>query len=465
MDIENKRNPAPKILVVDDEQPFLESIRIGLQTVGYTNLHLESDPRNVAALLETGVHFDIAFLDITMPHIDGVALLQYIKQVSPSTECLMLSAHDKAKLAVDCVRKGAYDYLTKPISLDEIIPCLERALERKRLLELVHLKKGYTPKGVTNPEVFKSIVTESTTFRQILAEAELHAASNIPVLITGESGTGKELLAKAIHRSSPRASQPFSAINMASMSSTLFDAEFFGHTKGAFTGAERNRAGYLEHTNKGTLFLDEIGHLPADLQGKLLRVLQEGEYLKLGSNTPNKTNVRFVAATNVDLEKLVEKGEFRLDLYYRLKCAWLHLPPLRERKEDIPLLINHFLTDSEVGEDTYYVDAEVVEILQGYNYPGNVRELQSIVQSAVNLSQGSCIVASSLPSTLTQRKAIPISRGGVQDAFTDQTLEEVTTKHIKKVYDQTGMNKSQAAKILGIGLSTLRRKLGAYNID
>lgn len=452
------------ILVVDDEQPFLKSVQIGLQTSGFPNVHLESDPRNAAALFDQGYRFDVALLDVTMPYMNGMKLLELIKQKSPHTECLMLTALDKAKVAMDCLKKGAYDYLVKPMSKDELVLAINRALERKRLLNIVDLAKQKTPGELTHPEAFKPIVTGSEKMMRILKEAELHAASSVPVLITGESGTGKELLARAIHVASPRANYPFSAINMASLSPTLFDAEFFGHTKGAFTGAETNREGYLEHTHRGTLFLDEIGHLPLDLQGKLLRVLQEGEYFKLGTSVSRKTDVRIIAATNVDIDRLVDKGIFRLDLYYRLKCAWLHLPPLKERKEDIPQLISYFLRESEESQEVCQIEADAMAILQNYTYPGNIRELRSILQSAVNLSRGKAITVDSLPNHLPKHKVRPPveSLSGLQPPL---LLEDVVMAHILKVYDQAGCNKAQAAKLLGIGLSTLRRKLASCGVE
>ena len=406
---------SSKILVVDDEQDFLDSVRRGLTMAGFKNVDLEKDPRTAAALIERGEAYAIALLDITMPHIDGVELLELIKRHSPNTECIMVTALNEVKVAVECIKKGAYDYLLKPVSREDLVLRIKHALERKRLIELLDLKQKETCPELTKADAFRDIVTRSPTLLRILKEAELHAASDVPVLITGESGTGKELLAMAIHRASPRADMPFTPVNMGSLSDTLFDAEFFGHTKGAFSGAEKDRAGYLHHTNRGTLFLDEIGILPPTLQGKLLRVLQEGEFLKLGSSTPQKVDIRFIAATNHNLERLVSNGTFRNDLYYRLRGAWLHLPPLRERREDIPVLINRFLQEfqQKIGRDnhTCKVDLEerALEILLHYNYPGNVRELRALLQAAVNLAQGGTISIQHLPDHLTRLKLMPKS--------------------------------------------------------
>ncbi|NVL89763.1 MAG: sigma-54-dependent Fis family transcriptional regulator [Desulfobacterales bacterium] len=452
------------ILVVDDEPDFLETARRGLVTSGFKNVRLESDSRKAAALFEQGGAVDIALIDITMPGMNGVELLEAIKSSSPSTECIMVTAINEAKVAVESLKKGAYDYLVKPISRDDLVLAINRALERKRLLDILDLSKKKSLPKLKHVEAFKPIVTRSADIFRVLKEAELHAASNVHVLITGESGTGKELLARAIHSASPRARFPFTPVNMASVTGSLFDAEFFGHTRGAFTGAEKDRVGYLEHTGQGTLFLDEIGTLPLDLQGKLLRVLQEGEYIKVGTSKTQKANVRFIAATNANLERLMAKGEFRKDLYYRLKGAWLHLPPLRERQEDIPLLIEKFLEEFCNAGGNRDIEKEAVSILMDYDYPGNIRELRSIVQSAVNLAQGKPMAVNFFPDHLRKRKAT--SRRDLQAGFEPiVSLAEAEKAHILRAYKETGKNKSRAAKLLGIGLNTLRRKLESYGAE
>jgi transcriptional regulator with PAS, ATPase and Fis domain len=251
---------------------------------------------------------------------------------------------------------------------------------------------------------------------------------------------------------------------MASLTGSLFEAEFFGHTKGAFTGAEKDRMGYLEQTNKGTLFLDEISNLPVELQGKLLRVLQEGEYLKVGTSTPQRTDVRFIAATNADLDRMMDKGMFRKDLYYRLRGAWLHLPPLRERREDIPLLVNKFLEDFSGVSENCGIDEESMAILMDYDYPGNIRELRSIIQSALNLAQGRPISRNFLPRYIKGRK--PSLKADLQREDSPVVpLTEVEKAHILRVYELTQRNKSQTAKVLDIGLNTLRRKLASYGVE
>ena len=452
-----------RIIVIDDEQHFLDSVRRGLITAGYRDVRLETDPARAITLFERGDSIDLALIDVSMPGISGIEVLESIRETSPDTECLMITAVNDAGIAVQCIKKGAYDYLLKPISRDDLVLAVNRALERKRLLDVLDIRKKSDISQLQCVDAFKPIITRSVNMLSVMKEAELHAASSVPILITGESGTGKELLARAIHDASPRAKYPFTPVNMAGLTGTLFDSEFFGHTKGAFTGAERDRKGYLEITNRGTLFLDEIGHLPLELQGKLLRALQDGEFLKLGISQVQTTDIRFIAATNVDLNPLIAKGMFRKDLYYRLRGAWLHLPALRERKEDIPVLIDRFLDEFDWANKNKGIGEQAISMLMDYDYPGNVRELRSIIQSSINLAQGKHLSAAFLPDYIQKvkrkgRKESPEQTGPVAP------LEEIEKAHILKAYKQTGRNKARAARMLGIGLNTLRRKLTAYGV-
>jgi len=451
------------IIIIDDDQDFLDILKGKLINIGFKNVQIEYDPIKVVSIFEKGGVFDIALIDMTMPDMDGIELLEALKRTCPRTECVMVTAVNEARVVVECLKKGAYDYLVKPISNEDLAVSINRALERKRLLDILDIEKSKTLPELTRKEPFKSIITRSPKVLRVLKEAELHAASDVPVLITGESGTGKELLAKAIHAASPRAKFPFTPINMASLTSSLFDAEFFGHTKGAFTGAEIGRVGYIEYTNQGTLFLDEIGNLPLELQGKLLRVLQDGEYIKLGSSRHQKADIRFIAATNQDLDGLMTKKMFRNDLYYRIRGGRLHLPPLREREEDIPLLINKFLEQDCKNTESCHIEEDVMHLLLDYDYPGNIRELKSIIQSTVNLAQGMHISTNYLPDYLQKRKSIS-KRKPTSKSESIVPLAQVEKFHILKVYYEMGKNKSQTAKILGIGLNTLRRKLRSYGV-
>lgn len=455
-----------RIILVDDDHDFMELLAGKLRAIGYDNLTLADSPLDAAEAFEQGESYEVALVDMTMPEMDGMALLDHIKNTSPGTEVIMVTAINEARTAVACLKKGAYDYLVKPVAKDVLALTLPRAMERKRLLDILDMEKRQTHPELSDPEPFRPIITQHPTLRRILKEGELHAASNVPVLITGESGTGKELLARAIHSASSRADHPFTPINMSSISPNLFEAEFFGHTKGAFTGADTGRTGFLEHTNKGTLFLDEIGDLPLELQGKLLRVLQEGEFSKVGSTDRMQVDLRFIAATNEDLDRMMARKAFRKDLFYRIRGGWLHLPPLRARVNDIPLLINAFLEKYAEYRSGPRLAPEALEKLMTYGWPGNVRELKAMVQSAVNLAQGKRIETRHLPEHLRalikprKPKSIPSSNSGAI-----VTLADVERDHILSIYNQLSQNKSQTARALGIGLNTLRRKLVSYSID
>ncbi|MDY6792729.1 MAG: sigma-54 dependent transcriptional regulator [Thermodesulfobacteriota bacterium] len=452
------------IILVDDDPDFVEILKVKLKRIGFTNVRTEVDSVKAASLFERGQTFDVALIDMSMPDLNGIQLLERIKNTSPGTECIMVTAVNDARVAVDCLKKGAYDYLVKPIEREDLVLSIHRALERKRLLDILDVKKKASLPKLIYADTFKPIITRSHKMLRILKEAELHAKSDVPILITGESGTGKELLAKAIHCTSPRSKFKFTPVNMASLTTGLFEAEFFGHTKGAFTGAENQRAGFLEHTNQGTLFLDEIGNLPLELQGKLLRVLQDGEYFKLGSSSHQTADVRLITATNEDLDKLMAKGMFRKDLYYRIRCGWLHLPPLRERKEDIPLLVKKFFQEYNGTGNSQNIGEEAIRLLMDYDYPGNIRELKAIIQSAVNLAQGKPISANFLPDHLKKNMAVSPCADSPEKPSVAK-LSQIEKNHILHTYNHTGQNKSQTARLLGIGLNTLRRKLKAYGVN
>ncbi len=451
------------ILVIDDEEVFLRSVKRVLRNFGYQKITLETNPEKAVALFGKEEVYDVAMIDVTMPVMDGITVLDKIKSIAPETECIMVTAVNEADVAVKCLKKGAFDYLVKPVTQQDLELCLRNATERKRFMEILHLNKSPHIPKLSDKSAFKSIVTRSPKMMKLLKEAEIHAKSNVPILITGESGTGKELLATAIHQVSPRKKKTFTPINMAALTPSLFDAEFFGYTRGAFTGADKNRTGYLEHTNNGTLFLDEIGILPMELQGKLLRVLQSGEYIKIGSNKPQKTDIRLIASTNEDLEKLIQKDQFRKDLFYRLNGAWLHLPPLRKRKEDISILTQAFIRELQNKTNDWRLEDEVVAQLAHYDFPGNIRELRSIIQSAVNLAHGGCITVSHLPEKFRKMKAV-FSPEVPPQSDELLTLAESEKRLILKIYEFTSGNKSQTARILDVALNTVRKKLESYGV-
>ena len=448
------------ILIVDDEPAHLDNVQRILRMRGYSDVTGVSDAREVPSMLGDRT-FDIALLDITMPFMNGLDLLRVIKETSPQTECIMLTASESIPTVIKAVKLGAYDYIMKPYTPDQLIQSLDRALERKRLIESLRLRSADSvSRSLNNPRAFRNIVTSCQNMLRLLHEAELHASSRIPVLITGETGVGKELLARAIHDASDRSNGPFTAVNMLSISSGLFESEFFGHTRGAFTGAERDKTGYLAMAQSGSLFLDEIGDLPIEVQGKLLRILQEGEYTPVGTTKSKKVDVRFIAATNQDLRKRVEDGLFRKDLFYRLQFAHLNIPPLRERLQDIPLLAAIILENT--GKKGVSLSQRAEEELLRHEWPGNVRELMGVLEAAANLA----VKGEILPEHIRIPEPVRNGRTSTRNGNVGPSLgplAQVVRKHTLAVYEAMGRNKTRTAMVLGIGLQTLHRKLNAYS--
>jgi two-component system response regulator AtoC len=367
----------------------------------------------------------------------------------------MVTAVDNIDSVMHATRIGAFDYLVKPLRPEQLVDALERALSYKRMVDLLDLRqKELAEEKLEEPEAFAGILTCDDRMLRLLHEAELHARSRVPVLVTGETGVGKELMAQSIHRASPRRRGPFVAVNMLSLSSSLFESEFFGHRKGSFTGAIADKEGYLDRARGGTLFLDEIGDLPMELQAKLLRILQEGEYCPVGDTRPRQADVRFIAATHQDLEK----AGFRRDLYYRLRFAHIAIPPLRQRRDDIRLLAARFVEGSARPDARLSDDA--LEALVAHDWPGNVRELKGVIEAAANLAERGEISPRHLN--------IPLRRRASGDPQTDPAsllpLAEVERRHILRVYEATGKNKTHTAKVLGISPQTLHRKLAAYRV-
>ena len=444
----------PSVLIVDDEVTFLDSARRKLRMAGYTEVTTEADPKQALVRLE-GHAFDVAFLDITMPGMSGLELLERLLERSPATRCVMVTAVDNIDSVMRATRLGAFDYLVKPLQPEQLVDALERALSYKRMVDLLDLRqKEITERRLEEPEAFAEILSADDGVLRLLHEAELHARSRVPVLITGETGVGKELMAQAIHRASPRRRGPFVPVNMLSLSSSLFESEFFGHKKGSFTGAIGDKEGYLDRARGGTLFLDEIGDLPMELQGKLLRILQEGEFCPVGDTRPRQADVRFIAATHQDLERV----GFRRDLYYRLRFAHIAIPPLRHRRDDVRLLAARFVASSARPDARLSEDAQAA--LVAHDWPGNVRELKGVLEAAANLAEQGEIRASHLN--------LPAGKRPPADDSTDATaqlpLAEVERRHILRVYEATGRNKTQTAKVLGISPQTLHRKLAAYGV-
>ena len=389
------------ILIVDDEQDFLDSARRGLLGAGFKKLKLESDPRNAAAAVENGDRFDVALIDINMPWMDGLQLLERIKNASPNTECLMVSAVNEAKVAVDCLKKGAYDYLTKPLNRDDMVAAIRRALERKRLLEVIAVVKSEAPPEISENKISRTMIARSEKMLRLLKEAELYSSITVPLLITGQKGTGKETVARFIHESGSQKSGPFVALDL----ETLTGDQHLG----ALFGSE-NGGGHVDQARKGTLFLDEISYLPSDVQAMLLKAMQENSYTRPGSNEKCPLDTRLIISTRLDPEALVGKGELRKDLYYFVKGSTLIMPTLKERKSDIPLLVEHFVS-AYAGDRDIAVAQDAMSTLCDYDFPGNIPELESVVKDMFAKTTGGAITRDSLPDSIKAKIRVKFLAG------------------------------------------------------
>ena len=446
------------ILVVDDDVGLLSSIKATLVSSGIPEPVLVSDSRRVMDLVREH-RFMLVFLDLVMPHINGMEVLQQIKKEFPEIECVIVTATDDVSSAVQAMQYGAYDYLVKPLNSEKLIIVINRALERYNLRQgLALFEKKQSFSDLKNPQAFTDMIAEDESMALVFHQAESVAPTDYSVVISGESGTGKEMLARIIHELSNRSNGPFFAVNMGAFSRTLFEDEFFGHTKGAYTGAVSEKKGFFEAARGGTLFLDEITELEPSLQGKLLRVLQESELYRLGSTRLENVDVRIVAATNRDINGEIEDGRFRADLFYRLNMCHIKVPPLSERKKDILPLARHFLkihalkNEKEIDSLSQDLAGRLLE----YPFPGNVRELENIMAAAILLEKGKVLTLSSVSTLLANSEP---GRGCNQELI---TLSELEKLHIQKVLEAMNGNRTRAAKTLGIGLRTLQRKIKIF---
>ena len=437
----------PSVLVVDDEPNILRTLGIAFESIGF-DAHLYGNPRQVLDLIPTQ-QFDLAFLDLKMSPFNGIELMERIKKANPSTTVVIITAHGSIDTAIDAVRKGAYDYLQKPFDMKGLQLFTQRAWEHHKLtIEIGQLRSQLSEQPRRG-----DIVTRSAQLLEQLDLASRIATSDLPVLVEGESGTGKELIAKFIHEQSGRSSRPFVKVNCAAVPDELLESEFFGHVRGAFTGAVKDRQGRFEVADGGTIFLDEVTELPLTLQPKLLRVLQNREFERVGESVSRKVDVRVIAATNKDIDQALSEETFREDLFYRLNGVRLRIAPLRERPGDIPLLVQHFLQEYAKGEDLT-VSPEAMKALQAYRWNGNVRELQNVIQRAVVLASGPSIKIEDLPEEV---------RTSLGQLFQALSLEEMEKLHIKKVLQQAH-DLEEAARLLGIDPATLWRKRKKYNL-
>jgi DNA-binding NtrC family response regulator len=447
------------ILVVDDDVGLLSSIKATLVSSGIPEPVLVSDSRRVMDLVREH-RFMLVFLDLVMPHIKGMEVLQQIKKEFPEIECVIVTATDDVSSAVQAMKYGAYDYLVKPLNSEKLIIVINRALERYNLRQgLALFEKKQSFSDLKNPQAFTDMIAEDESMALVFHQAESVAPTDYSVVISGESGTGKEMLARIIHDLSNRSNGPFFAVNMGAFSRTLFEDEFFGHTKGAYTGAVSEKKGFFEAARGGTLFLDEVTELEPSLQGKLLRVLQESELYRLGSTRLENVDVRIVAATNRDINGEIEDGRFRADLFYRLNMCHIKVPPLRERKKDILPLARHFLkihalkNEKKIDSLTQDLAGRLLE----YPFPGNVRELENTMTAAILLEKGKVLTLSSVSALLANSEP---GQGCNRELI---TLSELEKLHIQKVLEAMNGNRTRAAKILGIGLRTLQRKIKTFD--
>ena len=441
-----------RVLIVDDEINFSSVVSEELTNEGFY-VEQVSDGKDALKLLQQG-EYDVVLLDINMPQLSGIDVLKKFQRDDLPPEFIMITGYASVQTAIEAMKLGAYDYITKPYRIEKLKTLIEKAWDKRRIRrENIILRTKLKEDDMV-------IDTKSPLLLEILEAARKIALTNAPVLISGESGTGKELMARFIHNSSQRANGPFIAFNSGAIPDSILESELFGYEKGAFTGAQTNKPGYFELADRGTLFLDEIGDISPSMQAKLLRSIETNRFFKVGGIKEIEVDIRVVAATNKDLKKEAEAGRFRHDLYYRLAAMNIHLPPLRERKGDIPLLVEGFL---ESERDRKKVDGEVMKRLMAYPWPGNVRELRNVIQRAVILCKGQTITIKDLPLELQNP-----SQTWWDEKISSSSLPPLKIlekQHIKVVMQQVNGHKGKASRILGIDPKTLYRKIKEYGLE
>ena len=448
-----------RILVVDDEKSMCQFLSIMLRKEGYEITAVGSGKKAIEEIQKS--RYDVVLTDIKMSGMDGIEVLMEIKKVDATLPVVIMTAYASQKTAIEAVNQGAFHYLIKHAKNDEIKMVVRNALDMKR----VRRENQYLRKQLKRTSDLKTIIGKSEEIQKVFRMVDKVADTDSTILIVGESGTGKELVARAIHYRSSRAGGPFVSINCGALPESLLESELFGHVKGSFTGAIRDKDGLFKVAQSGTFFLDEIGETSPTIQVKLLRVLQEREVIPVGGTSPIKVDARLVAATNADLEKAIQQGKFRPDLYYRLNVIPIHLPPLRKRRDDIPLLVQHFLKKHNEGLPAGRqkgMSNDAMDILVGYDWPGNVRELENVVERAVILEETGVIGPSAMPEKLRFRE--PTTQHLITDRA-EVTLEELEREYLIKVLNDTNWQKKKASAILGINASTLYRKIQRYGLD
>ncbi|MFC1888855.1 sigma-54-dependent transcriptional regulator [Thermodesulfobacteriota bacterium] len=443
-------NKSERILIVDDVPTTIEVIQRNLSSEGYQVLTASCAIDAINILESTPI--DLVVTDLKMPKVSGLDLIRHVRENYKGTEVMMITGYATVEGAVEAVKTGAEEYLTKPFTDEELLSSVRRALDK------LYIRKSNKEQSPKIPADEYGLIGESEAMCKVLLEIEKASETSATVLITGESGTGKELVARAIHYSGPRASAPFVPINCGGIPEGLLESELFGHIKGAFTGAIESRAGFFQTADGGTIFLDEISETSLSMQVKLLRVLQDKEVVMIGASRSRKVDVRIIVATNKDLYGLVSKSEFREDLFFRLNVINLDIPPLRDRDNDILLLVHHFVSKyaKEYGKTTPRFSDNALKVLKNYYWPGNVRELENVIQRLVVMTEGDFLEVPDLPSLMRF--------SALRETGLDRTLAEVEAEYIRNVLASVAGNKTRASGILGIDRKTLREKLRRYNI-
>ncbi len=446
------------VLVVDDEKNIREGLGKALELDGHKVL-LAADGKRALEIINTN-DVDLVIADLKMPGLSGQELLKQVTSAYPTVPVIILTGHGTIETAVDAMRDGAFDFLTKPVNLDRLSLLVKRALSNRKLV-LEHRALKEEVAQIEQKQKFAKIIGKSPQMKKVLDVIEQVAPTRASVLITGESGVGKELVADAIHNLSDRKDRPFVKVHCAALTETLLESELFGHEKGSFTGAVATKRGRFELANSGSIFLDEIGEVNQAVQIKILRVLQEKKFERVGGEETLEVDVRIVSATNRDLKKEIQEGRFREDLFYRLNVVNVNVPPLRERKEDIALLAAAFLKEfsEENGKEIVGIDAKAKTALYGYSWPGNIRELRNCIESAVVLAKGNVITPMDLPPSVANE-----SEGDYIKINVGISLADAEKEIIRGTLNYAKGNKSRAAEVLGIGRKTLHRKIQEYNL-
>jgi DNA-binding NtrC family response regulator len=445
--------PTIRLLVVDDDNQLRGTLARRFERQGMKVT--EADSAENALQLAEQVHWDVALLDLHLPGLNGIELLERLKEREPETEAILLTAHGSIETAIQAMKRGAYDYLTKPFHLPELEIHIQKAFEK---VQLARRQRQWLEQVRYESPRYR-LVGSGPAMRKVIQLIEKVAPTDATVLVRGGSGTGKELVARALHYNSPRRDRPLVTINCAALQETLLESELFGHEKGAFTGAVAAKPGLIEVAEGGTLFIDEIGEMQGGLQAKLLRVLEDGHYRRVGSTRESHANVRVLAATNKPLEEEMKAGRFREDLFYRLNVVCIDLPALKDRREDIPELVEHFLSTRQVGPVRKRIAPEALAALCAYSWPGNVRELANVLERAQILAEDNTITLDDLPEAVT---AAPAASSGEGDP---NHLRELERRHVAEMLKQHKGNKVHAAKALGISRRALYRLIEKYQLD